>query len=1198
MSTAFYLPRRLNDSVKLYTEEELLAASNFVVVLAEPGGGKTELMGSLAQQLGTKAVTASKFANVEARANNIPLVIDAFDELSKVDNSGIYKLLGKAEATNPTHVYVSSRSSEWDIAATSAVKDFFGHTPLVVRLCEFDEAEQRAIFDYHLPGEEFAAFQAEVARFDLKALLPNPQFLKLFANAYIESGGSFIDKRSIFTQAVERLTKEVNPNVASIKPPLSIARKVDISSEVFTKLLLSGAEGVCTSEAMENRMYPLLASLFENEAGVNCILATRLYKPSDSVGQHRPVHKIVAEYCAADYLTKRIADPADPLTLPKCLPIIAPSSTVRDDLRGLLGWMAALGNRPIQESAIELDPYAVLANGDPSQLDHSSKRMLISRLKEVESEDPYFRRGDFWRRFSIAGFFTQDVVDEIKPLLASGSNGHLRDLILELLRDSSVIEQLRDELKEITLMPRESDHARVLASRCLLGSDGHDHHSDLSVLISEASNTSLRIAAEIIQSLGTESFELAYLAKFLGICKDLYPGRRERHGHAIGDRYFLNKFIHGLDLLSIEWLLDDLTKDLGCTCGKNPYACDCRNGISKIVGLMLDRYFELASPPFDPLRVWAWVENLNFHEQRDSSQSKAVQLLQNDNALRQGIISHVFGSLADLDEIRKTRFYKFDLDSHSGLVLRAHDIRFIVDFAFSTNNLGLWSFFMPSHHFYRNVEQQGPHELRRHMREQALVKPQFLREWVKKNRMAAQQFERETCLRARARWSGKRRRRSLSQNARINRANIEYFQTNRKRIESGRHWNSLAFFAQLTLMHPDQIETRVGDEELVRCALRNCLDFIAPKVPDLLGLAELSCGQKSQQSMMILYASCLEIMSSKGSLEDVDLRILKALRTNCSVAYGAVSHEQSRALVAEIDRLVFPDGISAESFLLQYLEPQLAVPGCNCHDLQLLSEDVFSRFRPLLSIEWLKRFPGLALSSLDRLFEIAAQYGNQDHLKDVIAAHCDVFISDLPYITEDKDIESKRLFWFIRAFFFLDDVPEACWRWLQIDKDTLLVFSEIYGQMHRDHYFYWPKLLSSKVEDILNAFIGKWPKVVLPGSWGTDSPKEEKAYRFFTEMIWSTDSGEPDDAIPILERLLADSRFADLHDIMRTIYASQIRKKALGDFEPPSPQQIVALLDHNAVVTVEGLRHLVIQELEDFQREIDGGEFNSADRFY
>ena len=60
MSTTFYLPRSLINNDRTYTETELLAASNYVVILAEPGGGKTELMGSLAQQLDTTAITASK----------------------------------------------------------------------------------------------------------------------------------------------------------------------------------------------------------------------------------------------------------------------------------------------------------------------------------------------------------------------------------------------------------------------------------------------------------------------------------------------------------------------------------------------------------------------------------------------------------------------------------------------------------------------------------------------------------------------------------------------------------------------------------------------------------------------------------------------------------------------------------------------------------------------------------------------------------------------------------------------------------------------------------------------------------------------------------------------------------------------------------------------------------------------------------
>ena len=1133
MSSAFYLPRSLSSNDKTYTETELLAASNYVVVLAEPGGGKTELMGSLAQQLGTTAVTASKFVYVEPEAKNIPLVIDAFDELAKVDASGIYKLLSQAKAANPTHVYLSSRSSEWDSAATNSFNDFIRHPPLVVRLFEFNEEEQRAIFDHHVPGEDFVAFQAEVARFDLEALLPNPQFLKLFADAYIETERHFTNKRSIFAQAVERLAKEVNPNIARSNPTLSTSQKVDMASEVFTKLLLSGAEGVCTSEASENRMYPLLASLFNGDTAADSILATRLFKPGDSIDQHRPVHKIVAEYCAANYLTKRIADPADPLTLPKCLPIIAPNSTVRDELRGLLGWMAALGNKPIEEALIELDPYAVLANGDPSQLEHSSKRLLVNRLKDIEANDPYFRRGDWGRRFSVAGFFTPDVVEEIKPLLSAGSDGHLRDLILELLAGSPAIEQLRDELRQLVITPGESKNTRLLATRCLLDIAGYDHRSDLTVLISEASNTSLHIAAETIETLGPETFERACLAGFFRVCANLYPGHQERHERTIGERYCVKHFIAGLDLATTEWLLDELTKDLACVCGKKSYECDCRNGISKIVGSMLDRYFDLAKPPFDPIRVWQWVGNLNFHEHKGAGQSKAVQVLQKDDDLRQGIIAHVFGKLTDRDEICETRLDKFDWQSHSGLNFRTYDYKFVVDLAFENDNPDLWASFMARHHYYRTKGERGADSLQRHMRKQALEKPTFMREWVKSNRTTAQQFERENRI-LHFKHARRMKRRSRQQDE-IRTANIKYVQDNRELVEGGRHWHCLVRFAELVLMAPDKIEHEFGDETLVRNALRNCLDFIAPHVPDLLKLAELKCASQTLPSEMILYAACLEIMRVKGNLECVDLRLLKALRTNIHMGYSAVSKEKRDALATETDRHIFPDAASAENFLRQYLEPQLAQPECNHPELWLLREEEAIHLRAALSIEWLRRFSDLAFEPLDTLFEIAAQYGNQDDLKEIIAERCAAFMFDWPSPTGSDDIEQKRTFWFVRVWYFLNDSPEIYWDWLKADKNTLLILYARSGQMNYGDHTYWPKLTSSKVEAILDAFIDKWPKVDLPSHWGTGSPKEENAYRFLTKVIWSINSDDPDDAIPVLGRLLADSRFADLHNDLKSI---------------------------------------------------------------
>ena len=870
---------------------------------------------------------------------------------------------------------------------------------------------------------------------------------------------------------------------------------------------------------------------------------------------------------------------------------------MRDELRGLLGWMASLGNKPTQESAINLDPYAVLANGDPSQLEHSSKRLLINRLKEVEEQDPYFRRGDFWRRFSVAGFFTQDVVDEIKPLLTSGSDGHLRNLILELLRGSPAIKHLRGELRQLTLTPTESENTRWLANRCLLDVDGDVRRSDLETLISEASSTSLSIAAEIIETLGPETFERAYLAEFLHVCSKLYPNHRRRHRRAVGDRYFLKKFINGLDIATIEWLLDDLTKDLVCVCGKKPYECDCRNGISKIVGSMLDRYFELAKPPFDPLRVWQWVRNLNFHEQKDIHQSKAVQVIQKNHELRQGIIAHVFGTLTDHDEIYETKFTWHRFHCHNGLIFRGDDYKFIVDLAFETDNPDLWACFMEGHRYYQSKEERGPNDLRRHMRKQALEKPLFMREWAKTNKARAQRFEREDRT-WHVRHSRKMKRRIRKQDE-IHTANIKYIQDHRELIESGRHWGCLVRFAELVLIAPEKIEREIGDEVLIRTALRNCLNFITPQVPDLPKLAELQCESKYHYAEMILYAACLEIMRDQGNLEGVDLRLLRALRTHMSMSYKAVPAEERDALLKEVDCFIFSSSSSTEYFLRQYVEPQLAYSGCVHPEVWLLdNEKVSSHLRATLSIEWLERFRELELGSLNKLFRVAAQYGNRDDLKEIIAERCTELMLCWPNLVESEDIEQKRTFWLVRAFYFLDDAPEAYWDWLKADKDTVLILDGLSGRINPGTHSYWPTLTSSKVEAILDAFIDRWPKVDLPDHWGTESPKEENAYRFLTEVIWSINSDNPDDAIPVLERLLADSRFADLHNDLKSIHASQVRNKALRDFEPPTPQEIVNHLDRDAVVTVEGLRQLVIQELQDFQKAINGGEFNSADRFY
>jgi len=1197
MSSTFYLPRTLRVDDKTYSEAALVAASRLIIVLAEPGAGKTRLMESLAHRLGTSAVTANRFVHTGTKRDGSPLLIDAYDELAKVDASGIHKLLALAHDAAPSSLLISSRSSEWDNAATNALSEYFGEPALIARLLDFSEDEQKEIFGQHAPIEDFDLFRSEVSRFDLEALLPNPQFLILFIDAYLQSGRCFKDKRSIFAQAVERLAKEANSNIKTVGRSLSPAQKVEATSEVFAKLLLSGSEGVTTSEAREEKLYPLLGSLVNEDNTVNVILATRLFKPGDAVDTHRPVHKIVAEYTAADYLTKRIADPTDSLTLEKCLPVIAPNSVVRDELRGLLGWIASLGNERIQKAAIKLDSYAVLANGDPSQLEPGSKQLLLRSLKKIEENDPYFRRGDFWRRFSVAGFFTPAVISEIRPLLKKRSDGHLRDLVLDLLAGSPAITYLTNELRSIALSPQEGEYTRVMAIDCLLDRDDDYHHyHDLAILIFQASQASLRVAAQIIEKRGTENSNKQCLIDFFYACSHLYPTHRDFLEVTIGSRYFIKHLAKKLGLVTTEYLLNELTKDLSCDCGKKSYECECRNGISKVVGLLLDNYFALASGPYDPIQIWGWVQNLNFEQNKGPDESKSVEVLRADNTLRENIIKHVFGSLSSKEEIFKTKMERFDWHSHSGLIFRQEDHQFVVDLAFKTGNLTLWSAFIARHQYHRPPADRGPDALRRHMRKQALLKADFMGEWTRINRDDARSQGRHRSFSLRHSRRMKRRRRQQNE---IRAANIDHANKNRDLIESGRHWGYLFQFAKLSLMQPDRICEEFGDEMIARNALYNCFKSIAPQVPDLVKLAELQCVSKGHQSQTILYAACLEVLRRDGNLNQVPVDLLWALKTNIDMHYSAVQENEREAINTEVNRLALHTDKAVIHFCRQYIEPQLLDPNCNHTKVHWLHHDpAFESLASYLSFEWLSSFKLMSISALNTLFDIAAKQEERERLKNIIKDRSEEVLQlQLPGLSQEQ-LEERRTFWFIRAFYFLDKPNPLYWDWLKSDKEHILIFNEISGRMNRGDHPNWPQLTSRKVEAILNGFFNQWPKVPLPNSWGTGSPKGETAYRFLTEVIWSINSDNPDEAIPTLRRLLGSSDYSDLKKEMKSMLAGLERKQALRDFEPPSAYEITSMLDCDTVATVEGMRQLVIDELSKLQSDIDGGEFNTADRFY
>ena len=97
--------------------------------------------------------------------------------------------------------------------------------------------------------------------------------------------------------------------------------------------------------------------------------------------------------------------------------------------------------------------------------------------------------------------------------------------------------------------------------------------------------------------------------------------------------------------------------------------------------------------------------------------------------MRHQLHLRAFAGITGRKEAQDVRGRYFVGHCHSGLSFREGDDRRMADFAFETDNSGLWAAFWsrPPH----GTENLGPDLFRRRLREQALAKPSFMAEWAR-----------------------------------------------------------------------------------------------------------------------------------------------------------------------------------------------------------------------------------------------------------------------------------------------------------------------------------------------------------------------------------------------------------------------------------------------------------------------------------
>lgn len=1195
MTNAIYLKRHLTIDGQIIHQDEM-KLSGCVVILAEPGAGKTALLQKIAESLNTVRIRANVFRNRANAPECEILILDGLDEVAKIDYSAIDSIFAKASQINPSLVVFACRASEWAAPRYKGlIKDFFGVEVTTYHLVAFNETEQRTFFQSIAPDYSFDAFYAQASSVDLNPLFGNPLFLRLFALAYVDNPHAFESKKRVYEDAVIKLVKEHAEELPSISRP-NIEFLTNCAEEIFAKLLLSGSEGFSSVESHADHKFPFLYELIRkvDRSQLKYLMDTGLFKLADSPSLHEPIHRIVAEYCAASYLTKRINNNQDLFSLKRCLAIIAPSGVVRHELRGLMGWLAALGNKNTQGLVIALDPYAAIANGDPAQLHSNSKIALINALSDLAETDPYFRASDQWRSFSAKGFFTSEVVGATTSILAMSSNkNHLRGLILELLENSDQGYLFKTALINLLINTEESEHLRKLALNCLINIKGENLSGAFNILVSLGDVSSLELASIIVNERGVDHIGKMIVCAFLKTLSTLYPHRHQPFENVIGKRRFINALIESFSEEDTQWLLDQLSAQMACSCAaKNDYDCKCRSGLSKVMGVLLDRYFEVRTDRFDAGMLWQWMRNIIFHHSITPPQSKSVEVLQNTKDLRQAIHLYALGGLSDSDEILRLGSRFNGWLGHSGLFFRDNDIENIIRFSYEHENLKLWSAYFQYHALYN--KDRGINELRALMRRQAYAKPEFMAKWA-----FYCKHERNRNKKIRAdnyRFYGKHRAR----NDKRKKQAVDDFTANNELIRNGRHWGWINYLAGYYL-YPDERAQDfdvVPDDKLIEDSLCNSIHFLEPDLPSLKKLIELRINNQVMQVEFVLCAVAVCVYRkyrTLGSLNHTALVVLKVALNR----YSSKFRDEYCAIDDEVSRCLFLTDNDREIFLRNYFEPQLAA-GCAYVTVDwLTSRSEFNQFKKNLPFEWLNRFPDMPFQALETLFAYcASDFEDRDELVRLIERRC-YELREFQYGPPTEAQFLQRTFWFVRCFYFADKgCPSFIWESLVADPRSLFLFETYSGKWSRDESEGWPKLSAPKLFKIVDAFCDYWPEVYLPGSFGSESPESERAYRFLSGLVNKIGSDTSGHSLPILNQLIDDQRFSAFRNDALHFKAKLLKNLALRDFVAPSPKQITQFLDNLSIASVEDLRALLMEQLNDLQKYLQFAETNPLDVYY
>ncbi|MGP2522131.1 NACHT domain-containing protein [Pantoea ananatis] len=490
-----------------------------IIILGDPGSGKTELLRSRNKIHGGVLTKAANFLKRPIKCEGGEFYIDALDERRTSTNklAMVDEISGKLWEVQPDKFRLASRKQDWlgDVDL-EIFRDYFEDNGgyIVVSLMPLTDDELTTVLKVH-NVESPVQFIEEAKAKKLDGLLQNPQNAIMLARAV--SGGSWpSSRRDAFTKATNFLLREHNVSKAiSGDVNFSADELRDTAGELCALRLIADLPGY----RLHHQGNPEHDGLYyrdvrsEKQELISAALQRPVFRGTEENDCLDTVHRTLAEFMAGQWLASRIDRDLPPARLDA---LIGREGFPVTALRGLYAWLPVFSLKHC-EHYLKADPMGILTNGDVFSLTLQSKRTLLKSLCDFASQTPWFNTwGEPAEQLKALG--VPALKSEIMDLLESEKTSeHMRMALLrmisaDLAREQDIRRLCRDLVLRVDDNFQEAEEA--LNALC---SDWQNNRQWITDFMQKEDKTTgrLRLKGQIISLMPVEDFIPEYMASLM-----------------------------------------------------------------------------------------------------------------------------------------------------------------------------------------------------------------------------------------------------------------------------------------------------------------------------------------------------------------------------------------------------------------------------------------------------------------------------------------------------------------------------------------------------------------------------------------------------------------------------------------------------------------------------------------------------------